>query len=103
MMQAEAAESAPLPAREPTTAAPSVSTPDEPPAIQAVPRPLAPEPAQLDARALLASTGLQMVETDRSKIVPVLPEEPPVPLGRAPRERPRPVVEEPLQQVETKH
>ncbi|MBI3371711.1 MAG: Rne/Rng family ribonuclease [Betaproteobacteria bacterium] len=129
MMQAEAAESAPPHAQESTPAAPSVSAPAAVAAIVAAPEaerapieraPMVIEPAPLpipapapravvpaavrvDPRAVLETTGLQMVETDRSKLAPVLPDEPPVPLGRPRRERPRPVAEEALQQVETKN
>lgn len=80
----------PLPAPAPRAVAPAAPAP-------------APAPAPIDPLALLESTGLKMVETDRSKIVPIQPEEPSVQLGRPRRERPRVAVEEPLQQVETKH
>ena len=70
------------------------------PAPKPAPRP-APEPVQLDTRAMLDVAGLQMVETHRSDIPAVQPEETPVQLGRPRRERPS-AAEEPLQQVETK-
>ena len=56
----------------------------------------------MDAKAVLADSGLQMVETDRSKAVsaPVEPE--PVKLGRPRRERPAQAVQEELVQVETR-
>jgi hypothetical protein len=43
-----------------------------------------------------------MVETDRSKVRPSMPEPEPVPLGRPRRERPQAPVEEALVQVETR-
>jgi ribonuclease E len=70
------------------------------PTPRPAPRP-APEPVHVDTRAMLEVAGLQMVETVRSSVPPVPPEEPQVQLGRPRRERPRPT-EEPLQQVETK-
>ena len=123
-MRAEAAESTPPPAHQPTRAEPSASARAEAAVIAAspvveqapvvfepaplpapvpAPRAFVPQAAQVDARAVLESAGLRMVETDRSKVALVLPEEPPVQLGRPRRERSRPVVEEPLQQVETKN
>jgi hypothetical protein len=74
------------------------------PVVEAAPRPAsrpAPEPVQRDTRAMLDVAGLQMVETHRSDIPPVQPEESPVQLGRVRRERPS-AAEEPLKQVETK-
>jgi ribonuclease E len=70
------------------------------------PRPEAPTPEapKVDSKVLLESSGLVMIETDRSKAASVMPQsEPPQPLGRPRRERPRhsPQDEE-LQQVETK-
>ncbi len=70
------------------------------PAPKPAPRP-APEPVHAETRAMLDVAGLQMVETHRSDIPAVQPEETTVPLGRPRRERPR-AAEEPLQQVETK-
>ena len=63
------------------------------------------EAPKVDARELLTSAGLQMVETDRSKVKPVAPapiEE--VKLGRPRRERPKTAAEEAeLLQVETRN
>jgi hypothetical protein len=124
MMRAEASEPAPAPqaapASEPMLAQPVTSAlPAEPaiehapaieraPVVEAAPAPTpkpaprpAPEPVHVDTRAMLEVAGLQMVETVRSGVPPVPPEEPQVQLGRPRRERPRPT-EEPLKQVETK-
>ena len=70
-------------------------------------RPTLPEPREepkIDSKALLESSGLVMIETDRSKAPVGLPvEEPLQPLGRPRRERPKPShQEEELQQVETR-
>jgi hypothetical protein len=64
------------------------------------PRPQAP---RVDTREVLASAGLQMVETDSSKFQPVQPESESVKLGRPRRERSsqQPAQEE-LVQVETR-
>jgi hypothetical protein len=57
----------------------------------------------VDPKELLSSSGLQMVETDASKFVPVAPEPEPVRLGRPRRERPAvPAASEELVQVETR-
>jgi hypothetical protein len=59
---------------------------------------------RVDPKELLDSAGLVMIETDRSKAGPVVPQaEEPVQLGRPRRERAKPSEDEPLQQVETKH
>jgi hypothetical protein len=58
----------------------------------------------VDSKALLESSGLVMIETDRSKVVSIAPPvEAPQALGRPRRERPKaqPQDEE-LQQVETR-
>ncbi|HEX6268440.1 MAG TPA: ribonuclease E/G, partial [Burkholderiales bacterium] len=63
------------------------------------------EAPKVDSQALLESSGLVMIETDRSKAVPVMPPqaEEPLHLGRPRRERPKPTPqEEELQQVETR-
>ena len=63
------------------------------------------EAAKVDSQALLESSGLVMIETDRSKAVQVMPPqaEEPLHLGRPRRERPKPAPqEEELQQVETR-
>lgn len=96
-----AAASAPEPVR---TEAPAV-TPVEAPAPAPAPSPapaVRAEAPKMDAKAVLADSGLQMVETDRSKAVsaPVEPE--PVKLGRPRRERPAQAVQEELVQVETR-
>lgn len=73
------------------------------------PAPRVEEPApqvvqpKVDAKELLESDGLVMIETDRSK-APVTPvEEAPQQLGRPRRERPKPAPQdEELQQVETR-
>jgi hypothetical protein len=61
------------------------------------------EEPKIDSRALLESSGLVMIETDRSKApLSAAPEEPQQ-LGRPRRERPKPTPqEEELQQVETR-
>jgi hypothetical protein len=62
------------------------------------------EEPKIDSKALLESSGLVMIETDRSKAVSVAPPlEEPQPLGRPRRERPKPLPQEDeLQQVETR-
>jgi hypothetical protein len=69
-------------------------------------RPTLPEPREepkIDSKALLESSGLVMIETDRSKAPVSLPLEEPLQLGRPRRERPKaPTQEEELQQVETR-
>jgi ribonuclease E len=71
------------------------------PAAEAAPR--RDEP-RIDPKELLDSAGLVMIETDRSKAAPAVPQaEEPVQLGRPRRERAKPSEDEPLQQVETKH
>jgi hypothetical protein len=61
------------------------------------------EEPKVDSRALLESSGLVMIETDRSKAQIAAPAEEPQQLGRPRRERPKPTPqEEELQQVETR-
>ncbi|TAK82334.1 MAG: Rne/Rng family ribonuclease [Betaproteobacteria bacterium] len=69
----------------------------------AEPAPQRPEP-KIDSTALLESSGLVMVETDRGKAAQVAPQpEEPQRLGRPRRERPKPLPQdEELQQVETR-
>jgi len=58
---------------------------------------------KIDSTALLESSGLVMIETDRSKAPLSAPSEEPQQLGRPRRERPKPLSqEEELQQVETR-
>jgi hypothetical protein len=61
-----------------------------------------PAPVRVDAREILESAGLQMVETRPDRVPAAMPEPEAVPLGRPRRERPGPATEEPLVQVETK-
>jgi hypothetical protein len=66
-----------------------------------------PEPTpevKIDSKALLESSGLVMIETDRAKAPPVQPQvEEPQHLGRPRRERAKPQTqEEQLEQVETR-
>jgi len=56
-----------------------------PPAAEPAPRYEAP---RIDAKEILSSAGLQMVETDSAKAKPYVPEPEPVQLGRPRRERP---------------
>jgi hypothetical protein len=61
------------------------------------------EEPKVDSKALLESSGLVMIETDRSKAHYTPQAEEPQHLGRPRRERPKPVPQdEELQQVETK-
>jgi hypothetical protein len=64
------------------------------------------EEPRIDSKALLESSGLVMIETDRSKAATIAPavEEPQQHLGRPRRDRPKPAPqqEEELQQVETR-
>jgi hypothetical protein len=61
------------------------------------------EEPKVDSRALLESSGLVMIETDRSKAQVALPAEEPQQLGRPRRERAKSQPqEEELQQVETR-
>lgn len=66
--------------------------------------PVREEAPRIDPKELLDNAGLVMIETDRSKAAPPVPQEEPVNLGRPRRERPKPQQpqEEELQQVETK-
>jgi len=66
------------------------------------PRQVEPEAPKIDAKKLLESSGLVMIETDRSKAVYQPEAEEPPHLGRPRRERPKPPPEEELQQVETR-
>jgi hypothetical protein len=82
--------------------APRIETPRyEAPRAEA-PRPVAP---RVDPKEILASAGLQMVETDASKAKQPVPEPEPVQLGRPRREKPAaaPVAETELVQVETRN
>jgi len=97
---------APL-AAEPRVEAPKVEAPRvEAPRVEA-PRAPAPrvEAPRVDPKELLASAGLQMVETDRSKARPPVPEPEPIQLGRPRREKPAvvPPAPEELVQVETRN
>jgi ribonuclease E len=80
-----------------------MAAPAPQPVAQPAPRP-APQPQvpSFDSKELLDTTGLQMVETDRSKSRPAAPEPEPQPQGRPRRERPAPQAEEPLVQIETR-
>ena len=61
------------------------------------------EEPKIDSKALLESSGLVMIETDRSKAQYVPQEEQPQQLGRPRRERSKPLpADEELQQVETR-
>jgi len=61
------------------------------------------EEPRIDSKALLESSGLVMIETDRSKAPVAAPAEEPQNLGRPRRERPKTAAqEEDLQQVETR-
>ncbi|MCC6211037.1 MAG: hypothetical protein IT513_08365 [Burkholderiales bacterium] len=74
--------------------------PAAPAPVAEAPRPAVPK---VDAREVLASAGLQMVETDASKSRPMESEPEPVKLGRPRRERAaQPRQEEALVQVETR-
>ena len=79
----------------------SVEAPRAEPQRTAAPRYEAP---RADPREELASAGLQMVETDRSKAAQPLPEPEPVHLGRPRREKPvvPAIAETELVQVETR-
>jgi hypothetical protein len=59
----------------------------------------------VDPKEVLSNSGLQMVETDRSKAVQSLPEPEAVHLGRPRREKPavQPLAETELVQVETRN
>lgn len=92
--------------RQPEPVMPKAEAPEAGLAKPEAARPEAPKPEapKVDSKVLLESSGLVMIETDRSKAASVMPQaEPPQPLGRPRRERPRhsPQDEE-LQQVETK-
>jgi ribonuclease E len=76
---------------------------DEARASAPAPQPQRQEP-KIDSKVLLESSGLVMVETDRSKASPIAPQpEEPQRLGRPRRERPKPLAQdEELKQVETR-
>ena len=81
---------------------------------EAIPAPVVEEPVKVptprvevprvDAREFLSGAGLQMVETNPSKLSQPAPEPEPVTLGRPRRERPQQpaAAEEALVQVETR-
>jgi hypothetical protein len=96
-VQEPAPVAAPVPQAEP----PRTETPRAPERRPEAPRIEAP---QVDPQELLRSAGLQMVETDSSKIRLQPPEPEPEHLGRPRRERPAVPAEsaEPLVQVETR-
>jgi hypothetical protein len=75
----------------------------EPRVEASAPAPRAEAP-KVDSRELLESSGLVMIETDRSKAPPQpAAEEPQQPVGRPRRERAKAATQdEPLEQVETK-
>lgn len=110
---APSAPAAPAPAaRAPKTSAAAAQAPAAAPASEApvaaaeAPAPAAKAPARRAPKKLpevdLAASGLVLIETDRSKVAPApVAEEAPVRLGRKPRPAPV-VVNEPLQQVETR-
>jgi predicted phage gp36 major capsid-like protein len=76
---------------------------EQPPPPREEREPVRIEEPKVDSRALLESSGLVMIETDRSKAQYTAPSDEPQPLGRPRRERPGPPVqEEELQQVETR-
>ncbi|MBR4737533.1 MAG: hypothetical protein IK051_07700, partial [Rhodocyclaceae bacterium] len=93
------------PARAPKASA-AAPAPTAEAAAAEVPAPAAKAPARRAPKKLqevdLAASGLVLIETDRSKLAPApAAEEAPVRLGRKPRPAPV-VVNEPLQQVETR-
>jgi ribonuclease E len=89
-------EVAPVPHAEPVARYEEpVQRREEPPVRREEPR--------IDSQALLESSGLVMIETDRSKAQVAAPAEEPQHLGRPRRERPKSTPqEEELQQVETR-
>lgn len=108
---------APAPAQAPAARAPKASAAQAPAAVATpaseapaatadeAPAPAAKAPARRAPKKLpevdLAASGLVLIETDRAKIAPAPAPEEPVRLGRKPRPAPV-VVNEPLQQVETR-
>jgi hypothetical protein len=58
--------------------------------------------SRVDSKEMLSASGLQMVETDRSKAIAPAPESEAVSLGRPRRERPAAPPEE-MVQVETRN
>jgi len=97
---------------EPRAEAPRIEAPRlESPRVEApmaeAPRVPAPrvEVPRVDPKELLASAGLQMVETDASKARQSVPEAEPIQLGRPRRDRPAvvPPAPEELVQVETRN
>jgi ribonuclease E len=106
-LAAEATETPAPTVREAAPAAPAAQVPavEEAPRAETakLPEIVVPAPPPVDAKALLAGAGLEMVETDASKVRPAAPEAEPVRLGRPRRERPKPPAEETeLIQVETR-
>lgn len=80
---------------------------ETPPRLEVPPQPAEVVPQreepEIDSRALLESSGLVMIETDRNKRpASEAPEEPEPQLGRPRRERAKPPTEDELQQVETR-
>lgn len=85
--------------------APKPAAAETPASTDEAPAPAAKAPARRAPKKLpevdLAASGLVLIETDRAKIAPAPAPEEPVRLGRKPRPAPV-VVNEPLQQVETR-
>ena len=91
-------ESAPLPAPVEAAPAPRPEPVQETRAVET-----RREEPKVDSKTLLESSGLVMIETDRSKAVYQPQAEEPVQLGRPRRERSKPAPQdEPLEQVETR-
>jgi ribonuclease E len=102
------AEGQPQQAPEPVQETRTYEPPAPPPPAPKLEEPRVEEPRveepRIDAKQLLNDSGLVMIETDRSK-GPAQPaaEEPPQPLGRPRRERPKTAPQdEPLVQIETR-
>jgi len=97
---------APAPAPMPRHEEPRVeaAAPVEAPRERVEERPAPPPAPKVDAREELASSGLMMVETDRSRApAPPAAEDEAQHLGRPRRDRPKPAAEDaPLEQVETR-
>ena len=70
--------------------------------VESRPAAAPPEAPRVDAREMLESAGLQMVETRADRTSPPVPPEESVPLGRPRREPSRPAADEPLVQIETR-
>jgi len=99
----EEMHAAPAPSETPPP--PRAQEPREEAPREEAPRAEAPraEQPKVDSKALLESSGLVMVETDRSKAPSQPPAEEPQQLGRPRRDRPKePPKDEPLEQVETR-